>query len=116
MTSATEANTACERYERLDRKRAEGEALSSDERRFLEEHPQSCGECAAVELVTAAIRFSDGEPPCEPLDELSRRRIVNGALQQLDEAAASVEAAPEAPLPASAPEGSGRGRRRVASL
>ena len=61
-------------------------------------HLQACDRCAGRQAELAGARAALAAAPVEPLDELTRRRLVAAAL-----AAARVDPGREAPAPAAVP-------------
>jgi len=100
MSSPSDTTKACERYERLRRREAEAGLTEAAERRFLHEHGAGCPDCRALRTVLETIQWSDDATPNVALDELSRRRLINDAVAQVDAAPAQVDRAPQ-PKPAS---------------
>ena len=47
----------------------------------------------------ATIRFSDSEPPCEPLDDLSQRRLIQAAVTESELRPSPERDAPDLPAP-----------------
>src|SRR5687767_11999463 len=88
----------CERKERLDLALAEGDELNNDDACFVAEHLASCDSCRLESEVVASLRFRAGDAPHFPLDELSRARIIEQVLDEVDApSAANVEIADETP-------------------
>ena len=56
-------------------------------------HLRACGRCAGRQAELAAARAALAGTPVEPLDELTRRRLVAGALQAADKGAIPAAAA-----------------------
>ncbi len=63
-------------------RRASGEIPSQAESEALADHLRSCQRCRMLTAALETVRYEDGAPPVEPMDEVTSRRIVARAVAQ----------------------------------
>ena len=79
-TTMTTTPPDCLRYLRVTEAISDEELLTESDERYREQHERQCAECRLVAQATQAIRWDALDAPCEPLDEVSTRRVVQAVL------------------------------------
>lgn len=113
MTVQEKTASDCRRFEELALRAFEAAEMTAEEKRFLDQHPVECEQCSQVARALQAIRFDSDDVPCDPVDELTTRRVINNALEQVDRPPVVAEDASAPPIPAtSSSSGAPTTRRR----
>jgi len=75
---------ACQRFDELELKAANGETWNAEERSFAQRHPAECELCGALVGGLDAIRYDGVRGATGGADEVTARRVINGVLAGLD--------------------------------
>jgi FecR-like protein/PEGA domain-containing protein/tetratricopeptide repeat protein len=81
MSSDEQTVMACQRYDELELKAADGTPWTTEECKFARRHADECEICAALAIGLDAIRYDGAEGSIGIADEVTARRVVNGALE-----------------------------------
>ncbi len=84
MDNAKKKIDECRLHDDLAFKAASGVRLDSREVDFLQRHENACGLCRLERSLKEVLRHRDGEGlegPCGLMDDMSRRRIIAGAVE-----------------------------------
>jgi len=121
MSSDKQTVAACQRFDELDLKAANGTPWTTEEQDFARLHKAQCEVCGALARGLDALRFDEVVGAVGTADEVMARRVQKGALQ-----AARIESpkgftgagekTPATNAPAIATSGRPRGALRVAVL
>ncbi len=73
---------ACRRFDELDLKAANGAEWTADELAFVQRHEGECEVCGALFGALEAVYLDRAEGDVSGVDDLTARRVINGALQE----------------------------------
>jgi ferric-dicitrate binding protein FerR (iron transport regulator) len=72
---------ACQRFDELDLKAANGVSWTAEERDFARRHETECEVCGALARALDTLRYDGAKGAAPSADELTARRVINGALE-----------------------------------
>jgi len=80
---------ACRRFEELELKAANGTPLTTDEQDFARRHEGECEVCGALIAGLVALQYGGADGVAPSADEVTARRVINGALEAVGRAGPS---------------------------